>query len=72
METCVAPAEDLLHKGKADEFFPEQKGENNSTKKSTTLCNMNYLKLQCSISEKLRIEFESSSDIKRNCLKFFH
>jgi hypothetical protein len=27
VETCVAPAEDLLHQGKADELFPEQQGE---------------------------------------------
>jgi hypothetical protein len=27
IETCVAPAEDLLDKGKADELFPKQKGE---------------------------------------------
>ena len=27
VETCVAPAEDLLHQGKADELFPQQHGE---------------------------------------------
>jgi len=27
VETCVAPAEDFLHKGKADEIFPEKQGE---------------------------------------------
>jgi len=27
VEACVAPAEDLLHKGKADELFPEKQGE---------------------------------------------
>jgi hypothetical protein len=27
VETCVAPAEDLLHQGKPDELFPKQQGE---------------------------------------------
>jgi hypothetical protein len=27
VETCVAPAEDLLHQGKPDELFPQQHGE---------------------------------------------
>ena len=27
VETCVAPAEDLLHQGKADELFPEKQRE---------------------------------------------
>jgi len=27
VETCMAPAEDLLHQGKPDELFPQQHGE---------------------------------------------
>jgi len=27
VETCMAPKENLLHQGKADELFPEQQGE---------------------------------------------
>ena len=27
VETCVAPAENFLHIGKADELFPEKQGE---------------------------------------------
>ena len=27
VETCVVPAENFLHKRKADEFFPKQQGE---------------------------------------------
>ena len=27
VETCVAPAEDLLHQGRPDELFPQQQGE---------------------------------------------
>jgi len=27
VESCVAPAEDLLDKGRADELFPEQQGK---------------------------------------------
>jgi len=34
IESCVAPAKDLLHKGKADQFFPKPLGKTSWVKRS--------------------------------------